>query len=174
MKTFLYAAYGSNLHPVRLRASDRCPSAKLKGTAVIRGWRLAFRKQSTDGSAKCDAHNTGNPSDELRLAVFTIPVTEEQYLDDAEGFGHGYYKGEIQLTMDGESLTAKIYLADQDAIVADAPYDWYKQMVLLGAEYQNFPSAYIESIQAVHSKTEPKLSRSRKKWAAVEKMRTSS
>ena len=35
MKTFLYAAYGSNLHPVRLRAADRCPSAKLIGTCVI-------------------------------------------------------------------------------------------------------------------------------------------
>ena len=128
MKTFLYVAYGSNLHPVRLRATDLCPSAELRGICVITGWRLTFRKRSNDGSAKCDADRTGQPSDELWIAVFNILESEEKALDRAEGLGHGYQKEEIQLTMNGKDLTAKIYLADQKAIVTDAPYDWYKQM----------------------------------------------
>ena len=172
MKTFPYAAYGSNLHPLRLKAHYRCPSAKLRGTSIIKSWRLTFRKRSTDGSAKCDAEKTGNPSDELRIAVFDIPELEEIAFDNAEGLGNGYHKDEIHLTMDGEDLTAKIYLADEEAIVTDAPYDWYKQMVLLGAEYHCFPSTYTDQIQEVVSKTDHNESRARRKLEEVEQMRT--
>lgn len=172
MKTFPYAAYGSNLHPLRLKAHDRCPSATLRGTSIITGWRLTFRKRSTDGSAKCDAEKTGNPADELRIAVFDIPELEEITLDNAEGLGKGYHKDEIHLTMDGEDLTAKIYLADEEAIVTDAPYDWYKQMVLLGAEYHCFPSTYADQIQDIVSKTDHNEYRARRKLEEVEQMRT--
>ncbi|CAB1065472.1 hypothetical protein D1BOALGB6SA_10269 [Olavius sp. associated proteobacterium Delta 1] len=46
--------------------------------------------RSTDGSTKCDAEKTGNPSDELRIAVFDICELEEISLDNAEGLGSGY------------------------------------------------------------------------------------
>ena len=170
--TFLYAAYGSNLHPVRLKSENRCPSAKLRGTSIITGRRLTFRKRSIDGSAKCDVEITGNSSDELRIAVFEIPKSEEQALDSAEGFGSGYHKDEMQLTLDAEDLTAKIYLADEDAIVNDAPYDWYKQMVLLGAKYHFFSNTYIDQIQGVESKIDHDESRALRKWKEVEQMET--
>jgi hypothetical protein len=132
---------------------------------------LTFRKRSTDGSSKCDAERTGNPLDELRIAVFDIPESEEESLNNAEGLGHGYHKDEIKLTMDGKDLTAKIYLADEEAIVTDAPYEWYKQMVLLGAEFHRFPSSYTKPIQEVVSKTDPHECRVRRKWGEVEQMR---
>ena len=147
MGTFLYAAYGSNLHPDRLRAADRCPSAKLIGTCVITGWLLAFHKRSTDGSVKCDAKRTGQQSDELRLAVFIIPKSQENDLDRAEGLNNGYNKDQIQVPMGGKNLIAKIYVADKKSIVTDTPYEWYKQMVLLGAKYHNFPTSYTGSIR---------------------------
>ena len=171
MTTFAYAAYGSNLHPVRLKADDRCPSAELRGACVITGWRLAFRKRSTDGSAKCDAHRTDNSSDELRVAVFDIPGSEEKALDRAEGLNHGYRKGEIELTVNGQTLAAKIYLADTNAIVTDSPYDWYKEMVLLGTEYHRFPKPYVEAVRGVVSRSDSDESRARPKWDEVERMR---
>jgi gamma-glutamylcyclotransferase len=171
MKTFRYAAYGSNLHPLRLGARDRCPSAELRGTCILTGWCLTFRKRSTDGSAKCDAERTGNPVDELRIAVFDIQESEEEVLDRAEGLNHGYHKEEIPLIMGGKDLTAKVYLADREAIVTDAPYEWYKQMVLLGAEYHCFPMSYTERIREVASKTDPDESRAHKQWLEVEKMK---
>ncbi len=172
MKTFLYAAYGSNLHPDRLRVADRCPSAKLIGTCVIAGQLLTFRKRSYDGSVKCDADRTGQQSDELRLAVFIIPKSQENALDRAEGLNKGYNAHQIQVPMGGKNLIAKIYLADQNAIVTDTPYEWYKQMVLLGAEYHSFPSSYTESIRNVVSKPDPDASRSQRKWEEVEQLRT--
>lgn len=172
MKTFSYAAYGSNLHPLRLMAHDRCPTARLRGTSIMPGWRLAFRKRSADGSAKCDADKSGNSSNKLWIAVFDIPEAEEAALDNAEGLGSGYNKFEIKLRMDGENITAKIYLADKEAIVTDAPYDWYKEMVYLGAEYHSFPIIYTDQIQAVVSKIDHYDSRAKRKWREVEQMKT--
>ena len=171
MNTFRYAAYGSNLHPLRLKAPDRCPSAELLGLCVLTGWCLTFRKRSTDGSAKCDADKTENPFDELRIAVFDIQESEEEVLDRAEGLNHGYHKEELPLIMGGKDLTAKVYLADREAIVIDHPYDWYKQMVLLGAEYHSFPMSYTKRIHEVASKADPNESRAHKKWLEIDKMK---
>jgi gamma-glutamylcyclotransferase len=171
MTSFAYAAYGSNLHPVRLCASDRCPSAKLRGTCVLTGWHLLFRKRSTDKSAKCDAERTDNPLDKLLVAVFDISTSEERALDDAEGLGKGYREDSVDLTINGQRLAAKIYLADKDAIVIDEPYEWYKQMVLLGAEYHRYPGDYIDAIRIVASKPDPDPTRSQKNWCEVEKMK---
>jgi gamma-glutamylcyclotransferase len=171
MTTFAYAAYGSNLHPVRLNASNRCPSARLRGTCTVSGWRLVFQKRSKDGSAKGDAEKTENPSDELRIALFDIPISEEAALDKAEGLGHGYHKDSIDLILAGQNVKAKIYLADICAIVDDAPYDWYKEMVLLGAQYNGFPDPYGKSIQDVPSKRDTDKTRAAQKWAEVKAMK---
>ena len=169
--TFAYAAYGSNLHPVRLTDKKRCPSAALRGTCVMSGYRLLFRKRSIDGSAKCDAKRTGNPQDALRIAVFAIAESEEAALDSAEGLGHGYHKDTVELTVNGQKVSATIYIADDDAIVTDVPYEWYKQMVVLGTEYHDFPDAYVKPILEVAAKTDGKQERAAKNWAVVDAMR---
>ena len=48
-----YAAFGSNLHPLRLQ--KRIPSARLLGVAPVDGFRLAFNKTGDiDGSGKAN------------------------------------------------------------------------------------------------------------------------
>lgn len=44
-------AYGSNLHPLRLR--KRVSTANLIGIVEMQGYQLAFHKRSTDESGKC-------------------------------------------------------------------------------------------------------------------------
>ncbi len=168
--TFLYAAYGSNLHPLRLRAPERCPSAELLGASVISGWRLRFRKRSVDGSAKCDAEQTGNLLHELRIALYEITQSEELNLDAVEGLGHGYEASQVPVTVAGADRKAKIYLAQKDFITDDIPYDWYQQMVLLGADYHGFSAPYRAAIRQVQSKRDPNLERARLNRALVEKM----
>ena len=51
--TLLYFAYGSNLHPERLR--ERVPSAESLGVARLEAHVLRFHKRGRDGSGKCDA-----------------------------------------------------------------------------------------------------------------------
>lgn len=169
--TFAYAAYGSNLHPVRLTHKKRCPSAVLRGTCLMPSYRLSFRKHSGDGSAKCDAERTGNPEDELRIAVFDIAESEEAALDSAEGLGHGYNRDTFELIVGGQRVSATIYLADQNAVVRDVPYEWYKEMVVLGAQYHGFPNAYVKPILEVESKVDGNRTRAAENRAVVKSMR---
>ena len=50
--TFLYFGYGSNMLTERLRARERCPSAKCIGIAEVTGYALEFSKPGEDGSGK--------------------------------------------------------------------------------------------------------------------------
>ena len=68
---------------------------------------------------------TGNPLDELWIAVFDIQESEEEALDRAEDVNQGYHKDEFQVSLGGKELMAKVYLANPEAIVTDAPYEWY-------------------------------------------------
>ena len=67
-RSFLYFAYGSNLHPARLAA--RTPSCHALGRAVLARHVLRFHKRGRDGSAKCDAWFTGDPTDRLYGVVY--------------------------------------------------------------------------------------------------------
>src|SRR5260221_8132435 len=95
--TFLYFAYGSNMLTRRLTAHNRAPSAVATGTAFAEGYRLTFDKVSTDGSGKCDIEGTGDPTNRVYGVLFQIASADAARLDEAEGLGHGYRKGEIQV-----------------------------------------------------------------------------
>ena len=49
-----YFAYGSNLHPKRLKDPKRAPSAELVTTGTVTGYCLKWHKESSDGSSKCN------------------------------------------------------------------------------------------------------------------------
>jgi len=79
MRDLDYFAYGSNLHPPRLR--ERTPSARVRGKALLRGYRLKLHKRGRDLSAKCDAARTGRREDLVRGVVYRIARGERRLLD---------------------------------------------------------------------------------------------
>ena len=81
----LYAAYGSNLHPLRLR--QRTPSARLLGWACVAGWSLEFHKRSVDESAKCNIVARGHGT---FVAVYELSGHDKEILDGIKGIGRGY------------------------------------------------------------------------------------
>lgn len=140
--TFLYFAYGSNMLTRRL-TPGRAPSAAAIGTAFAEGRRLTFDKVSTGGSGKCDIEETGSPADRIHGVLFRIDSAEAVSLDEAEGLGRGYCKGEIQVVTANGPLTAVAYFAtDKDP--ARRPYDWYKAFVVQGAIEHRLADAYME------------------------------
>lgn len=156
-----YLAYGSNLHPVRL--AGRTPNARLIGTSELSGYRLTFHKRSVDGSAKCNLLHTGDPEDVTFAAVYRVPESEVHALDRAEGLGNGYDKQQLQVIVDGESVTVFTYVANDTHLVFDLePYHWYKDLVLAGARYHGFPTHYTEAIAAVRSRRDTHEERSAK------------
>ena len=144
----LYAAYGSNLHPVRLKARVR--AARLLGSGSIAGWELRFNKLGSDGSAKC---NIANGRGRLYVAVYELDRAGMSALDAIEGVGFGYRRTRISVSGYGLCHT---YIAKDSYVDGSVqPYSWYKQLVLAGCEAHGFPGRYIDIVRAVAAISDP-------------------
>jgi len=163
----LYAAYGSNLHPVRL--TDRISSAQLVGAAWLPDWSLCFHKRSEDESGKCSIH-IGDGG--VHFAIFDISVEDKLTLDKIEGLGSGY--SEISLSLPGFGICASY--AAEESYVDDSlrPYDWYKELVMAGARFHGFPDHYLQEIEFVQALRDPSSERRANQWAVVERVKAGS
>jgi hypothetical protein len=140
--TSLYAAYGSNLHPQRLR--ERIKSATLHGTAFLRRYSLQFHKRGQDASAKCGFSNCGQG---LHVAVYEVNEADRRVLHGIEGVGNGYDVDEISVPGFGKCFTYVAARTHIDELLH--PFDWYRDMVLLGCRRHAFPESYCERIAAL-------------------------
>lgn len=165
-----YFAYGSNLHPIRLR--ERVPSAKLIGGVTLDSHHLIFHKRSNDRSSKCNIFETGSATDVVHGAIYEIAPEHKSDLDRFEGKGSGYIDIQIKLRHQEQQYLCFTYLAQQSHIADNLkPYHWYKEMVVLGANYLGFPDAYVSSIVSIESTEDPEHNRRLEKEALLEKMR---
>lgn len=141
-----YFAYGSNMHPARLR--ERTPSCRRVGVATLPGFALRFHQVSVgDGSAKCNVLETGEHVDRVHGVVYRIPAVERPALDAAENLGVGYRIRHLDVHMDGETRSVFCYVAVEGTIDDQArPYRWYRDIVLHGARQHAFPEAYLAAI----------------------------
>ena len=160
----LYAAYGSNLHPLRL--GERLPSARLVGTGFLPDWSLRFHKLSKDRSGKCSIV----PGDEgVHFAIFDISDDDKLELDRIEGVGSGYAATSLCIPAFGDSAT---YVAEASHVDEELrPYDWYREFVLAGATYHDFPDDYVAHIAALRATKDPEIERSAAMWALAERIR---
>jgi gamma-glutamylcyclotransferase (GGCT)/AIG2-like uncharacterized protein YtfP len=154
-----YFAYGSNMHPHRMR--KRVPSAEAVGTARLEKYSICFHKRSwKDGSGKCNAFYTGNICDEVIGVVYRILCSEKSELDACEGVGKGYKVQNINVFHDNEERAVFTYIADETHIDDRlAPFSWYKQYVVHGARHHGLPQSYIQSLSQVQTIEDPYRSR---------------
>ena len=145
MDTLTYFGYGSNMLTVKLKC--RCSSVDIIGVYWTKKYTLKFHKKSIDGSGKCNMAPANGGTGELYGIVFTINKDDEQRLHDAEGYGYGYKKTEIEVISEKtkKPLRAWAYYAEA-AYIDDnlKPYRWYKTQTLLGAKEHGLPPRYIE------------------------------
>lgn len=103
------------------------------------------------------------------LAIYEIDLAEKWKLDLAEGLGSGYDEISITVPDYGDCLA---YVADEGAIdEALHPVDWYREMVIVGCEFNQFPTYYLQAIKAIESRPDTDDQRSRREWELVEKLR---
>ena len=160
----LYAAYGSNLHPIRL--TGRLPRARLVGTGFLADWSLHFHKRSKDESGKCSILS-GN--DGVYFAIFEISGNEKLALDRIEGVGSGYDAASLYIPPFGDCAT---YIAQTSHIDETLqPYDWYRELVLAGARFHGFPEDYIARIASVPAIRDPVVERGAEQWELIESIR---
>ena len=145
MDTLTYFGYGSNMLTVKLKC--RCSSVDIIGVYWTKEYNLKFHKKSIDGSGKGNMAPANGGTGELYGIVFTINKDDEQRLDKAEGYGHGYRKKKIEVISEktNKPLLARAYYADETSIDDNLkPYRWYKTQTLLGAKEHGLPPRYIE------------------------------
>jgi hypothetical protein len=88
---------------------------------------------------------------------------------EIEGVGKGYHDSTIDVPGFGICLT---YLgATSHICTALKPYDWYKEIVLLGCRKLDLPDPYISMIEAIRNGPDPDRKRSREQWQTVERLR---
>lgn len=161
---YQYAAYGSNLHPDRLRR--RVSSASFIGTGLLPGYGLKFHKLSrNDGSGKCNIVAGGSG---VHIAIFELAESDRARLDRCEGLGFGYDHHTVQVDSYGACAT---YIAADNAIDDSlAPLDWYKEYVLRGAQFHGFPLEYISALERQAAVMDPDHDRGQREWQSIEKL----
>ena len=159
-----YAAYGSNLHPLRL--VERLPSARLAGTRYLPDWSLRFHKLSKDESGKCGILPG---SDGVYFAIFDISNDDKLALDRIEGVGNGYAAIALDIPPFGNCASYRAEASHLDESLR--PYDWYREFVVAGIVYHGFPSDYVARIKSVPAVRDPDTKRSASQWALAERLR---
>ena len=141
-------AYGSNMLLQKLKVN--VPSARKVANACLREYRFAFNKISRkDGSAKGNIMPTGKGEDAVWGVLFDIEDRDKQALDKEEGLGKGYNEIVISIaTIDNKIVNALAYIADKSAIQDSLlPFDWYRDMVVIGAARNELPERYIDELR---------------------------
>jgi len=167
-RCFLYFAYGSNMHPLRL--AERTPSCQPVGAAHLGGHRLRFHKRSRlpdDLSGKCNVLATDHPQDGVHGIVYQIREDERTALDEAEGAGCGYQAVTLTVRLGSSQVQAWSYRAHPDWVDARLrPYDWYLALVAHGAVWHGLPDPWCQHLWSTPTLADPDRRRA-EKWLAL-------
>ena len=167
--TFHYLAYGSNLHPLRL--SERVGSVECLGRVCLSGWRLCFDKRGSDGSAKANLRAAPDSDRQAWGAIFRLQRQQYATLDRFEGCGRGYETFWLDLTIDGKLASVLTYLTPSHWQTGAArPYDWYRQLIVIGAQYHGFPANAIDTIAATPAIPDPDIDRARRQASLIARL----
>jgi len=159
MQEIVYFAYGSNMSSRRLRY--RVPNARVIGRGVLSGYRLAWHKQGSDGSGKCDIV-AAHPAEVVYGVLYRLSPEHKPRLDRAEGLGHSYAQCQVEARLldEEDSVSAVTYYAlkiDPTYL----PFSWYRDHVLIGAREHGLPDHYIAMIENVPVFEDPDRGRER-------------
>jgi hypothetical protein len=139
----LYAAYGTNLDPIRM--SERCPHSPLQTTGWLEGWRLTFggEEHGWDGAL---ATIVQDAFEQVFVAVYDVSAEDESELDSWDSADTGLYrKTKVRVkTLTGELLVWAYVL---DAYEGGLPSASYLGVLADAAEAADAPDDYVADIR---------------------------
>jgi hypothetical protein len=137
----LYAAYASNLDPVRM--GDRCPHSPARGTGWLVGWRLTFAGEDAgwDGAL---ATLVEEPENQVFVAMYDVSREDERLLDGWETELYRKLHVRVQ-TLEGEQL-AWIYVLD--AYEGGLPSASYLGVISEAASAAGAPDDYVSELRS--------------------------
>jgi len=102
-----YIAYGSNMDEGQM--AYRCPTARLLGQTEVEGYRLLFKGSLTGAYATIEPQEGGR----VPVLIWEIGAADEASLDRYEGYPSFYYKKDLTVSLDGQEVTAMVYIMDE-------------------------------------------------------------
>jgi gamma-glutamylcyclotransferase (GGCT)/AIG2-like uncharacterized protein YtfP len=153
MKNKLYIAYGSNLNLPQM--AKRCPTAKVVGASEIKDYALLFR------GGRNGAVATVEPCEGASVPVLLWKITpkDEAALDVYEGYPSFYDKETMELTLDGKTVSAMVYVMTPGHRLG-YPSDFYYNTIREGYKTAGFDTSVLEQAvdyteQLMESEPEP-------------------
>jgi gamma-glutamylcyclotransferase (GGCT)/AIG2-like uncharacterized protein YtfP len=132
MEKTKYIAYGSNLNLEQM--AYRCPTAKVVGSAMLKGYRLTFRTYAT---------LEPDPAAEVPVAVWELEPRDEASLDRYEGYPQLYRKEAVDIEVRGIPMKAMVYLMNYGK--ATMPTAYYYRTIAEGYDDVGLDKAYLEA-----------------------------
>ena len=134
----LYVAYGSNLNLRQMKY--RCPTAKVYGKGVIKGYELLFKGHLNNAYLTIEA----KPGGKVPVVVWEIQKEDEISLDRYEGYPMLYYKEDIPVELEeGKVVEAMTYIMTDIRGGLNPPSKYYLQAVSEGYDYFEFDKEYL-------------------------------
>lgn len=148
MKTKYYIAYGSNMDEKQM--AYRCPNARLVGKSEVKGYELLFKGSQTGSYATIEPKENSI----VPVLVWQITKVDEKNLDLYEGFPTFYYKKNLKVMIEGEELTAMVYIMDEKRELG-VPSNRYFNVLdsaycKFGFDYSILEKAYDKSMEVVY------------------------
>ena len=119
---------------------QRCPTAKVVGTAEIEDYELLFR------GSKTGAYATIEPCEGSRVPVmiWSVKPKDEMALDRYEGYPRFYDKEAMDLKVDGKIVSAYVYVMTE-GLRLGIPSDLYMKTIEEGYETAGFDTKVLET-----------------------------
>ena len=143
----LYIAYGSNLN--REQMADRCPTARVLGASVLKGWRLLFRGAREGAVATVEPYENGR----VPVLVWEITPADEAALDRYEGWPFFYRKELVEVTLDGKTVSAMVYIMNEGRPLGQ-PSCYYYSVILEGYKDAGFDVEILRQATIDSAETE--------------------
>ena len=152
MKT-IYLAYGSNLNLEQM--ARRCPTAKVLGSAKLKGYLLTFRGMNGGALANIEPDATS----EVPVLLWELQPADEQTLDRYECYPSLYRKETVTVTFKGQRVKAMVYVMNEGKPLS-APGGRYYNIIRQGYRQAGFDIGILD--QAVKKAAFPDEERSYK------------
>lgn len=149
-KRRLYAAYGSNLNLEQM--SQRCPTAQVVGTSVLKDWRLLFRGGRIGAVATVEYFHGGK----VPILLWQIQPQDETALDRYEGWPSLYRKDMVRVRLNGKTVEVMIYIMNE-VVPYGQPSPSYFDTISIGYASAGFDNgilhqAVLDSLAAAENK----------------------
>ncbi len=142
----LYIAYGSNLNIHQMKY--RCPNAKAVHTSEIKDYELVFR------GSKTGSYATIEPCEGKTVPILLWETTaqDELALDFYEGYPNFYGKEDMEVEVDGQSVSAYVYIMPESHQLG-MPSQKYIDCILEGYDSAGFdPQILQDAIDTTEQK----------------------